>query len=145
MNFNELHDGISCDCTKKAFADFDSTYGMKTNKEHLREVDFKSHWEKGKRPESDNCKEICSFKAKSLSIINGETFDEVKKIYQQLFPISPGYKPYLAIIKFSDKTGLVEPTPILNVNPHHYDFYKCDEFIFENVEHIESHSLADNV
>lgn len=144
MTFEDLHKDISCDCIADASQDFESTFGLKTNKDHLREVDFNSHWEKGKKPSSSDCREVCSYKGKSISLIVNDNANAVLQIFQSLFTLSPGYKPYFTIIKFGEDTGLVKATPD-TVNPYHFDFYKCDNFQFSNIEQISSVPISENV
>lgn len=144
MTFKDLHKDITCDCVADATQDFESTFGLKTNKDHLREVDFNSHWDKGQRPKSNECHEVCSYKGKSISLIVDSNVKHVLHIFQGLFTLSPGYKPYFTIVKFGPETGLVKATPD-SVNPYHYDFYKSDNFQFNNVQHISSTPISENV
>ncbi|MBT1709266.1 hypothetical protein KK062_13570 [Fulvivirgaceae bacterium PWU5] len=142
MTFQNLHSDIECNCLNGTKEDFGSRYGLKTNKNQIRIVDFESHWEKGKRPESAACEEVCSYKGKSVSLITDANLNEVTQIFKQLFPLSPKYKPFLTIVKFADHTGTVKHTPDF-INAHHHDFYKCDNFTFENVSQLDSISLGD--
>jgi len=144
MTFENVHNGTNCHCIEDAQSDNSSEFGIKTNKKILREVDFKSKWEKAPDIELSNCEEICSKKGLSLSILAPETFDRVKEIYKQLFPISPTYKPFLCVIKFGNDTGLLKSTPTPS-NPFHFDFYKCDTFVHTQVELIKTISLSEDV
>lgn len=142
MTFNNLHQDTPCDCIEDTKEDFESEYGLKTNKDTIRPVDFDSHWEKGKRPESDACGDVCSYKGKSVTLITPDNLNEVTEIFKQLFPLSPKYKPFLTIVKFADSTGKVKHTPDFR-NQYHHDFYKCDNFTFGNISQLQSISLAD--
>lgn len=138
MDFNNLHLDCNCVCTEGCNPDTVSHFAIKTMKNVLRSKDFLSYWEKGTRKEG--CDKICSLKGNSISVINEETVNEVKAIYRELFGLSPSYKPFFSIIKFKDNCGVVKHTPD-GINPHHFDFYKCDTFLFTEVELIESTTL----
>lgn len=142
MTFNNLHQDTPCNCIEDAKEDFESHYGLKTNKNAIRLVDFDSYWEKGRRPQSKSCGEVCSFKGKSVTLITNENLSEVTEIFKQLFPLSPGYKPFLTIVKLADNTGRVKHTPDSR-NKYHHDFYKCDNFTLENITQLQSIPLAD--
>ena len=113
---------------------------MKIMKDHLREQDFKSYWEKGRKSTNENCKEVCSLKGNSVSLFEEKTKDKVIEIFKGLFPIAPKYKPYLCVIKLDENCGRVKHTPD-NINPFHYDFYKCDTFEFKQVNLIHINEL----
>lgn len=144
MTFQNVHNGSNCNCIDDAKPDNSSQFGLKTNKNVLREGDFKSKWEKDPHMESPNCEHTCSMRGLSVSILTHETMDKVKDIYKQLFPISPSYKPFLSVIKFGQDTGVIKHTPLPN-NLFHYDFYKCDTFSHLQIELIETIPLSDNV
>lgn len=140
MYFNNINDGNNCNCCKDAKEDKNNYFAIKTNKNTLRPQDFFSYWEKGKRPEIDGCKEVCSLKGVSISIFSDETEQEVTNIYKSLFQLAPGYKPHLTVIKFYESSGLVKHTPS-RMNKHHYDFYKCDSFNYSKVDLIKVKEL----
>lgn len=142
MEFKDLHNDTNCNCLEGTNEDLESLYCLKTNKDHLRPQDFKSHWEKGKRPSSDDCKSVCSYKGKSISILEDNNEIKVGKIFLQIFNLSPTYKPYLTKIKFLGESGKVKKTPT-QVNKFHYDFYKSDEFELSKIEYVESIPIKD--
>jgi hypothetical protein len=127
MEFTKLKEGHNCNCIENAKIDTNNLYAIKTMKNILRPQDFNSYWEKGKRPDVDDCFKICSLKGVSMSLFNNETKDEVSKIFKILFPLSPKYKPFISIVKIHDDAGVVKHTPD-EVNQHHFDFYKSDTF-----------------
>lgn len=141
MEFTNLQHDVNCDCVKECTHNANELYALKTMDIHLTDDDFISYWERGRRDKKSNsCHAICRLKAQSISIMNDETRDEVKDIYMQLFPLTPAYIKYLSIIRFKNDCGVTKPSPSSR-NPHHYDFYKCDEFKLENVELISSVNL----
>lgn len=141
MKFDKILAEHNCNCIENSIADTASIYALKTMKNFIRIQDFSSYWEKGKRPnDTNNCEEICSYKGVSISICNENTKDEVISIYKELFPLAPGYKPYVSLIKFNDDAGVVKHTPN-DRNNHHYDFYKCDDFEITKVDVLEINDL----
>ncbi|WP_452602381.1 hypothetical protein [Pontimicrobium sp. MEBiC06410] len=133
MTFKNITNATPCDCFQDTFEDYETKFALKINKSKIRDVDFKTYWEKG-RTEYKDCNEACSLKSKSISIVKTEV--EIKKtlkIYKSLFPISPKYKPFCAILTFKEKSGKIKLTPSNN-NPLHCDFYKSDIFTKELVE-----------
>lgn len=141
MKFEKLNADTNCTCALDGLIDNASHFALKINKENLRENDFKTHWEKGKT--STICDEICSLKGQSLTIVNNqEDLDKTIQVYKQLFPISPSYKPFCAIITLNEDSGVVKLTPI-EINPLHHDFYKSDDFTIDKVSLIQTIPLAD--
>lgn len=140
MEFNTIKEGTVCNCFDNANEDLQNNFAIKTMKSELRVQDFNSYWEKGKRPITNECEEICSLKGVSISIFNDETKDAVINIFKSLFPLAPKYKPYLSVVKLYDKSGLVKHTPN-EINQYHYDLYKCDTFDYANVELININEL----
>ena len=143
MNFITLNSDNNCNCTDDAIIDNNSSFALKMNKGMMRENDFKTYWDKGRRPELMNCTEICSHKGQSLSIVNTPLdLQNTINVYKQLFPFSPSYKPHCAVITLKENSGMVKSTPIDN-NPLHYDFYKSDDFNLEKVITHQIISLSD--
>ncbi len=140
LSFESLNNDTSCNCLDGAYPDDQSSFALKTNKPLLRDVDFSSKWDKGERPETDDCKVICSKKGVSLSLLNTDNVNEVNSIYQKLFPIAPKYKPYITTIKLAATSGLVKHTPSRN-NAYHFDFYKSDSFEISQIKLIETKNL----
>ncbi len=140
MEFTKLNVDTNCDCLENSESDLDTNFAIKIMKDHLRIQDFNSYWEKGRRPNNDDCKEICSLKGNSVSIISDDTKEKVLEIFKGIFPLAPKYKPYLCIVKFKDNCGHFKHTPD-DINPFHYDFYKCDTFDFTKVSLINVNEL----
>jgi hypothetical protein len=145
MTFENIHASTNCNCLEDCISISPSYYGLKTNKPQLREVDFKSKFQKaeerGESLELENCNDICSHKGLSCSVISEDNREKIIAIYNQLFPSTPKYKPFLNIIKFETDAGVMKFTPLEN-NPHHHDFYKCDAFSLERVTVVDTISLA---
>jgi hypothetical protein len=147
MEFNNLLSDSNCNCLTNCNQDVSSFFGVKTNKNFLRDVDFTSHWEKSGGREESDCEKVCGEKGKSMSITQNDktnSKEDVIKIFQQLFPVTPKYKPFLSIVKFKEDAGLIKVTPLKD-NPFHHDFYKCDTFSLTLVELVEVIPLGENV
>ena len=145
MTYANLHKDTNCICLDNScFQNVTSHWGIKTNKNILRQQDFITKFEKGEPYAPGDCEEICSLKGKSLSIIsNGlaNNKSEILDIFSGLFKLAPGYKPHLSIIKFKEGLGLFKSSPLPD-NKYHHDFYKSDEFTHLDVELIESIPLS---
>lgn len=136
MEFNKLSEETICNCIENANEDLVGSYALKINKSKIRPQDFNTYWEKGRKPSTDECREICSLKGLSISIFNDETKDKVLEIYKTLFSLSPKYKPYVAVVRFNNGLGVIKYSPS-KFNPFHCDFYKCDTFDYSNVNLIK--------
>jgi hypothetical protein len=136
MTFHKIFKDDSCNCLKDAFVDDHSSYCKKCNYNYLRECDFRSKWEK-QTLVPQNCKEICLSKGVSIHQFNDENRAEIRRICSELFPLAPGYRPYIIVIRFYESSGMVKFTPN-NKNIYHCTFFKSDEFDFHKVEKIES-------
>ncbi|WP_374363768.1 hypothetical protein [Cloacibacterium sp.] len=140
MDFNQTFGDIECNCIEGSHEDTINNYAIKTAKENLRINDFYSYHDKGKPLSNKKCDSICSYRGVSISLYNDETKEYILNVYKELFPLSPGYKPYVKIIKFGEECGNVKHTPS-GINDHHYDFYKCDTFAIEKIEVVEIKEL----
>ena len=142
MEFKNLSIDTVCDCLNNGVVDNISRFAIKTMKDHLRDNDFKTYWEKGRRAE--DCKEICSLKGQSLTIVNNDQdLQATVEVYRELFPFSPKYKSHITLITLKENSGYVKHTPIINVNTLHHDFYKCDNFTLNHINFISSIPLGD--
>jgi len=142
MTFNKLKFVSECNCLSDAIIDTESQFGRVTSTDNLKDKDFRSKFEKSGKDIEGNCKKKCSHRGISLSIVNDESISDVISIFKELFPISPRYKRFINIISFTEKAGLVKRTQSKN-NKHHWDLYKCDTFSLQEINLIESISLAD--
>lgn len=140
MNFTQTFGDTECNCIEGSNEDVVNNYALKTTKDNLRIQDFHSYHDKGKPFTDTNCDKICSFRGVSISLYNNDTKDYILNVYKELFPLSPGYKPYVKIIKFGEECGNVKHTPSKN-NDYHFDFYKCDTFAIEKIEVVEVKEL----
>ena len=139
MTFNKINNDTTCDCLINAVIDTNSSFSIKTNVSTIRAKDFISKWDKGDR-DATSCRQICSKKGVSLFKYE-ENHEDVIKVFKEMFPISPSYKPYINIIRLYEDSGLVAESPSKR-NPFHCDFYQSDDFDYRKVIQIESISLA---
>lgn len=145
MTFDNLLNDTNCDCISNAVNDTDSAFGLVTKNDTLRETYFRTKWEKGQRPDNlTDCKKVCSKKGLSISLFDNDTMDKVISVFSQLFASAPGYKGFISVIKLDIESGVVKSTPS-KINPHHFDFYKSDQFDLDKVKCIQSISLRNHV
>lgn len=144
LTYKILQEDTICNCIEGASPDGSTLFGLKINKDHLRDADFKSKWEKGTRPSDRDCRNTCSKKGVSLSIIKDGEKDNVVNIFKSLFPLSPGYKPNFSIVQLSETSGAVKSTPS-KLNVYHHDLYKSDQFNVAHINVIEIISLHSDV
>ena len=140
MEFTKLKADTDCDCLENSTSQLETNFAIKIMKDHLRVQDFISYWDKGRRSKNDDCQEICSLKGNSVSVFEDDTKEQVIEIFKGLFPLAPKYKPYLFIVKFKHDCGNIKHTPD-ELNPFHYDFYKCDTFDLSQVSLIKVNEL----
>ncbi|MFZ6008063.1 MAG: hypothetical protein ACOYU2_10485 [Nitrospirota bacterium] len=143
MTFEKLNDDTHCDCLKDAEGNYDDTFSRRINKGTLRDKDFVSKWEKGQRPEGNDCKDVCSFKGISVNLYKNN-HDSIIKKYIQSFKISPGYRAYCCMFRFKKNSGKVKHTPGWR-DDSHYDFFKCDSFSINDIEVVQCFSLSEHV
>lgn len=142
MTFEKITEDIPCDCFQDTFEDHETKFTIKINQNVLKEKDFKTYWEKGRRS-YENCEKGCSLKSQSISIIKTEEdLQQNIETYKKLFPIAPNYKPFCAIIVFKEESGKIKLTPS-KINPLHCDLYKSDTFSKDLVEVIDIIALED--
>ena len=59
MTFNKIINATPCNCFQDTFEDNETKFALKINKSNLRDVDFKTYWEKG-QTDYGKCIEACS-------------------------------------------------------------------------------------
>lgn len=136
LTYKILQEDTICNCIDGALPDAFTLFGLKINNDRLKKADFRSKWEKGTKPADGDCKNTCSKKGVSLSVIKDGEKDNVISIFKSLFPLAPGYKPNFSIIKLSENSGSVKSTPS-RLNPYHYDLYKSDQFDVDHITVVE--------
>jgi len=135
MTFEKLHSDTSCDCVEDLNEDTEAIFSRRISGKQLKEKDFRSYWERGKRPESEKCSGICDFKGVSINILSSFNENEVFEIYKESRKINPNISKYITKFKLKSNAGIPKPDPIEN-NPFHYNFFKCDEFSIEKIDNL---------
>jgi hypothetical protein len=141
MEFDLLHEDTDCNCTDGATQDFQNLYARKINKPDISEKDLKTHWERGKRPDSLSCVCVCGYKGVSVDSWNESSEDVVIGKFLTTFRITPRHKDSIYIFRLKQDAGLLKHTPTKD-DPFHYDFYKSDEFKQQMLEEVEIISLS---
>jgi hypothetical protein len=138
MTFENIEADIDCDCIKSTFSDTEGVYARKVGKSATPKArDFKTHWERSKRPDNLNdCESVCSYKALSIHPWNETTKEIVENHYTESCRIAPGQKKRICVFKLDSEGGKFKKTPLENDDFHH-DLYKSDQFIMESILHID--------
>jgi len=134
MTFQYIEEETECECLNDFFEDFSNIYARKVSKSATpKERDFKSHWERGKRPKNiEDCKTVCSYMALSVHPWNDQTKEIVQNHYIQSCKITPGYKKRICVFNLAPNGGKFKHTPEPNDETHH-DFIKSDQFEIQSI------------
>ena len=78
--------------------------------------------------------------------MNDENRERVLAIFRQVFDLAKNYRPHVCILQLGENSGMVKNTPDdVHSNPFHHDFFKSDEFDFNELIQHQHISLAENV
>ncbi|WP_437538178.1 hypothetical protein WME79_19760 [Sorangium sp. So ce726] len=125
-----------CSCVdKRAVVDCNNAFARRTSGKELKESDFLSWWDLGRRPatkpeQSRYCKDVCGYKGVSVHLYTDH--DELMKHYRTTKAFKPKATPYYCIVKLTPSAGKVASTPSSG-DPLHHDILKADNF---NVGHL---------
>ncbi len=147
MNFKFIHKNTDCLCAKSSdmLQNDERIFARFIRKPNIRENDFKSYSDKGRTPTKNTCKAICSFLGVSVSLWNDESKDFIIELYAKLFKLNMKKKTdSILLFKLKNNIGVCKSTPS-EPNPHHYDFYKSDEFDISKVEVIDIINIIDHI
>lgn len=142
MTFKNISVDTQCECLNSTFEDTEGVYARKVGKSSTpKERDFKTHWERTKRPDNlEDCENVCNYKALSIHPWNSDTKSIVQNHYTESCKIAPGQKKKICIFKLAENSGRFKQTPLENDEFHH-DLYKSDQFSMESILHIEMISI----
>lgn len=141
MKFEDLHKDIECDCISGCENDTLNSYIRRLRKDVPSDIDFKSHWERGIKPEKNNCEIICSYKGISVNKSNEQNEEQIIKKYKTTFDINPKKGAYLIKFKIIEKSGVYRFTPSKD-DPSHHTFLKSDAFDFADLNSVETIKFA---
>lgn len=151
--FCNIDSDTQCNCLHGAEEDIEHIYCRKIDTSTIKERDFKTHWERGKREykgqtiSTNDCKAVCDLKAISTNIIkNNEHVEHAIKKYLKTCSLSPSKakSSYLCKFKFKDHAGKVKHSPELDDHTH-YNFFKADTFSINRIEVISINRLDEYV
>jgi len=140
MNFTNIAKHTSCDCLLSAVENTTDTFVRSVRKSNnLSESDFRNHIERHKTAlNPDDCNELCGLHGVSFEIWNDDSAEPLMEKYLATAAISPMFKKNLCVIKFMPNSGVVKHTPNQKeYNEFHYDFYKDDSFVINNLELVK--------
>lgn len=137
MTFEKIHSDINCDCLSNAVTDTLNEYVRKLGKDKVEDRDFRTHWERQIRPETEDCETICSYKGLSINQITPEYENQILEKYKTTFTINPKKGAHYLKFRLNEDTGKVNYTP-QNDDKSHYNLYKADDFTIEKIIIIET-------
>lgn len=141
MKFEELHKDIKCDCVSDCETDILNSYIRKLRKDVPSDMDFKSHWERGIKPEETDCEIVCSYKGISVNKIDEQNEEQIINKYKTTFNINPKKGAYYLKFKIIEKSGVYKFTPE-DDDPSHYNFLKSDAFDIADLNFVETVKFA---
>ncbi len=146
MEFTNIRGDTDCDCLNGNTNPSEYVFARKIGKGKTpKDRDFKSHWEREKRPDDlNNCEEVCGMKGISIDRWDDESQTHVWNHYKTTFGLSPKAKNHLIIFELDPNSGLTKPTPFTG-NPFHWDLYKSDEFDLTFVKVKEVRPITSSV
>ena len=136
MTFENLHKDTKCDCLNEAIVDTANEYVRRLKKDALQDIDFVTHWERGIRTQIDDCDNTCSDKSVSINLFKKEYETLIVNKYTNTFKINPKKGAHLLKFKLKEKAGKVKSAPE-DDDRSHFNFFKADTFILNNLEIIE--------
>jgi hypothetical protein len=136
MTFEGLAE-VNCSCiltaVQKAEENTSDFFSKRISDAKIANKDFKSHWERGKRPsDMDRCDKVLSYKGISVNCLRDSSDEEIMGHYRMTLAISPkGTSKYFCKFRFLPNAGKVMPTPENRF--FHCNFFKADSFSKEFV------------
>lgn len=128
-----------CDCLASSFHDADTMFIKKIDGPEMRDKDFITYWEKGRRPPVEDCSEICGYKGVSIDLLSSPSdIPRILQIYKKTLSIKPNGKTKYITFSIKSSGGRCKHTPTEHSNVHH-DFYKSDAF---NISDIKLDSIT---
>jgi hypothetical protein len=127
MTFKNIQADTNCDCLNGANIDTENEYVRRLRKETVVDKDFQTHWERGIRPEIDNCENICSYKGVSINQFRNEFVEQILNKYKTTFSINPKKGAFYLKFKLTKDAGKVKFASEEDDNSH-YNFFKADNF-----------------
>ncbi len=141
MTFKNINGDIDCDCTKGTIDDLENLYIRKLRKDTLQEADFLSHWERGIKPEIENCESSCSYKGISVNQYHKSFEEQIINKFKTTFKINPKKGAYYLKFKIPKDAGVYKFAPEID-DESHYNFLKSDNFDVTCLESIETIKFA---
>jgi hypothetical protein len=143
MTFQNLQKDTDCNCIDGAVIDTTNEYVRKLRKTALEEIDFKTHWERGIKGDSEECDSICNYKGISINQFRDEFVKQILTKYQTTFKINPKKGGYCLKFKLKPDAGKVKFAPE-DDDKSHYNFFKSDSFDLNNLDIIETINFGKN-
>lgn len=141
MKFDKIKLNSKCNCLTNTTIDTTSEFMRKLKKQQVDEKDFLTHWERGIRPNAEDCQEICTYKGLSINKFLPENENQILQKYKTTFSINPKKGSYCLKFKLNKNTGKVKYTPSQD-DKSHYSLYKSDNFNIKEIIILETIKFA---
>ncbi len=139
MTFDSLHADTDCDCVNEAFENTNQLFARKISKPSPKNADFKTYWERDKRPIQNKCSEVCQFKGISINFWDKDSENQVIDKYvtslKTQIQVGKNIKDCILVFKFKKDVGSLMPSPTKK-DPSHFTFFKSDSFDIEGIEEV---------
>ena len=137
MKFNQLHEGISCNCLSEDVSEDTTSVFMRTLKRghsELKAFDVLSHHQRRIPMHSKNpsCKEVCRHRGLSIDKLQSGNESKIIANYVRAFNIKPKISRSFCKFRLKEGAGLVEHTP--SHNDFHHTLYKSDGLTLDHIE-----------
>mgnify|MGYP000109059611 CR=1 FL=1 len=131
----ELNDNDQC-LKEAIFPRCSDVLARRIDKNHVKDQDFKTEWEKDKRPGVNGVeKNECELKAISVNLIK-ENFDQVVNKYKRMRSFSPNHKNFICLFQIDKEDALIVNAPEIE-DVSHYNLYKCQSFDINKIKVID--------
>lgn len=140
MEFKNLHADIDFSCINKGVTEnTNDVFTRKMKSSALKDEDFLSYWDLGRRPPVLEKREICRYKG--VSINKYENDADIRRLYNRLFSDASKFKrkkirpKYYCKLRFKKGAGMVWLNG--NIKPYHFTFFKSDAFSLSLVGEVQ--------
>jgi len=140
MDFNNINMDIDFNCIEgNVTENLTDTFTRKIKSSTISSDDFKSYWEKDRRPKEKDHDSIRKFKGVSVNKINEFTNESyIANVYKITFALRPKSKINYCKFKLLPNAGKIWETPRVDIpDLSHCTFFKSDQFTLDSLEVLE--------
>lgn len=140
MTFEVLHSDTECNCICDALENTNLLFARKISKPSPKSGDFKTHWERNRRPNSESCNDICLHKGISINFWNNNSEEQIINKYVNTLKFqsqeNKNQRDCILVFRFKKDAGLIKSSPTKN-DPSHCTFFKSDSFNIDGIEEVK--------